>query len=62
MRDRLSGLTITAAIAVAAAGALISGVITRTQAEGQSLKTPWGEPNIQGTFNANDLLHRRRTR
>src|ERR1700747_326191 len=50
MRDRLSGLTITAAIAAVAAGALISGAITRTQAQGQSLKTPWGEPDLQGIW------------
>src|ERR1700747_951665 len=50
MRDRLSGLTITAAIAAVAAGALISGAITRTQAQGQALKTPWGEPDLQGIW------------
>jgi hypothetical protein len=50
MRDRLWGLTITATMAAIAAGFLISGAITRTRAEGQSLKTPWGEPDLQGIW------------
>src|SRR5262249_26754242 len=58
MRDRFSGLTITAAIA--ALGAAISVPITSlsvipasAQGEGKArvaLKTPWGEPDLQGIW------------
>jgi hypothetical protein len=62
MRDRFSGATITVAIAAAAVGAVIIPVsITRTSAQapaasapapapGTALKTPWGEPDLQGIW------------
>src|ERR1700730_6824689 len=56
MRERLSGLRTTIAIAAAAA-ALPATVVfslpaTRTSAQAQapSLKTPWGEPDLQGIW------------
>src|SRR5215470_9211938 len=58
MRDRFSGLTVTAAIA--ALGAVISLPVTLlsvmpASAQGQdkagtALKTPWGEPDLQGIW------------
>jgi hypothetical protein len=65
MRDRFSGLTVTVAIAAAAVSAAISVPATRTSAEapppypppqagegrvGVALKTPWGEPDLQGIW------------
>ena len=61
MRDRFSGLTIMVVIAAAAVSAVNSVSITRTsaQAPGASvavpapapvLKTPWGEPDLQGIW------------
>jgi hypothetical protein len=57
MRDRFQGSTITVAIAVAAIGAVISVSITRTVAQAPAasapapaLKTPWGEPDLQGIW------------
>jgi hypothetical protein len=54
MRDRFSVSTITVAIAAAAVGAVISVSITRTsaQAPAAALKTPWGEPDLQGIWTA----------
>ncbi len=54
MPNRFSGSMITVAIA-AAAGAVISIPIASTQAQapastGQALKTPWGEPDLQGIW------------
>jgi hypothetical protein len=48
MFDRFSGPTITLAIAATAVGAVMSASITRTSA--QALKTPWGEPDLQGIW------------
>jgi hypothetical protein len=55
MRDRFSGSMITAAIAAAAVSAAISLSVTRTSAQvpavsGTALKTPWGEPDLQGIW------------
>src|ERR1700730_14252723 len=57
MREMFSGSMITVAIAVAAVG-VISLSVVRTQAQGPAasgtapaaaaLKTPWGEPDLQG--------------
>ncbi len=60
MRHRFSGSTMTIAIAAAAVGA-ISVCVTRTQAQAPApsaatpapapaLKTPWGEPDLQGIW------------
>src|SRR5882762_8665903 len=59
MRDRFSGLMLTVAIAAAAVSAGISVSITRTSAQAPAasvtapaaaLKTPWGEPDLQGIW------------
>jgi hypothetical protein len=52
MRNRFSGPTITVAIAAAALGAAIGGSLDRApaQAQGGALKTPWGEPDLQGIW------------
>ena len=58
MRERLSGSILTAAIAGAAVGAVMSGAITgafaqapvSSRASGTTLKTPWGEPDLQGIW------------
>ena len=65
MRDRFSGSMVTVAIAAAAVGAAISVPVTRTSAQtpppyptaqagegrvGAALKTPWGEPDLQGIW------------
>src|SRR5438067_5086328 len=55
MGDRFSGLIVTAAIAAAAASAVVSVSVTRTSAQapavsGSALKTPWGEPDLQGIW------------
>ena len=57
MPDRFSGSIITIAVAAAAAGAVISASITQTQAQspaasasGEVLKTPWGDPDLQGIW------------
>jgi hypothetical protein len=55
MRDRFSGLTVTVAIAAAAVSAAVSVPATRASAEapaasGAALKTPWGEPDLQGIW------------
>jgi hypothetical protein len=52
MLDRRSGSMITVALAVAAVG-VVSVTITRTSAQAPaatSLKTPWGEPDLQGIW------------
>src|SRR5215475_13804210 len=54
MPNRFSGSMITVVIA-AAAGAVISISVASTQAQapaatGQALKTPWGEPDLQGIW------------
>jgi hypothetical protein len=58
MRDRFSGSVVTFAIVAAAVGATISvpgtGASAQTRAQasaaGTSLKTPWGEPDLQGIW------------
>ena len=55
MRDRFSGLTVTVAIAAAAVSAAVSVPPTRTSAEtpvasAAALRTPWGEPDLQGIW------------
>src|SRR5437016_2951356 len=55
MGSRLSGSIVTAAIAAAAASAVISASVIRTSAQapavsGSALKTPWGEPDLQGIW------------
>src|SRR6266571_202713 len=57
MRDRFTGSMITVAIAAAAVSAVISVSITRTSAQAPAasvtapaLKTPWGEPDLQGIW------------
>jgi hypothetical protein len=53
MGNRLTGSIITAAIFAAAAGTVISVSVTRTSAQAISeaaLKTPWGEPDLQGIW------------
>jgi hypothetical protein len=54
MRDRFSGLMVTA-LAAAAVSAAIAVPVTRTSAQapapsGTALKTPWGEPDLQGIW------------
>src|SRR5579862_6428045 len=61
MRERFSGSTIMVAIAAAAAGVVFSAPMTRAAAQspaasGESpasaamLKTPWGDPDLQGIW------------
>jgi hypothetical protein len=59
MRKRFSGSTMTVAFAAAAAILVVSVSITRTQAQAPAasgtasappLKTPWGEPDLQGIW------------
>jgi hypothetical protein len=50
MLDRFSGSTITVAIAAAALGAVAVGPLSRVSAQAPSLKTPWGEPDLQGIW------------
>src|SRR6266436_601528 len=55
MRDRFSGLTVTVAIAAVAVSAAVLVLATRTSAEAPlasaaALKTPWGEPDLQGIW------------
>ena len=55
MRDRISGSMVAVTIAAAAVGAAISVPVTRTSAQapavsGTVLKTPWGEPDLQGIW------------
>jgi hypothetical protein len=59
MRGRFSGSMITVAIAGAAVSAVISACVTRAQAQSpaasatvpaSAMKTPWGEPDLQGIW------------
>src|SRR5579871_6126403 len=57
MRERFSGTIITVAIAGAAVGGVISVSTIRTSAQAPvtsatvpALKTPWGEPDLQGIW------------
>src|SRR5262245_23753233 len=49
MRDRFSGPSAALAIAVAV-GAAISAPVDRAAAQTGALKTPWGEPDLQGIW------------
>src|SRR5215475_13287812 len=48
MLDRFSGSTIMVAIAATAVGAVMS--VSITAASAQAVKTPWGEPDLQGIW------------
>src|SRR5262245_18771963 len=48
MVDRLSGSMITVAIAAAAIGAV--ALVPRSAAQAPALKTPWGDPDLQGIW------------
>src|SRR5215470_14689738 len=54
MRDRFSTSMIMVGIAVAAAGTVAAVSVMRTSAEaaaeGQAIKTAWGEPDLQGIW------------
>src|ERR1700692_604980 len=60
MRDRYTGLMLTVAIAAAAVSAAVSVPVTMSSirpasaqapaASGTALKTPWGEPDLQGIW------------
>jgi hypothetical protein len=55
MGNRFSGSILTAAIIAATASAAISAFVTATSAQapaasGAALKTPWGEPDLQGIW------------
>src|SRR5947207_2222223 len=50
MLDRSSGAIVTVAIAAAALNAVAAVSITRTSAQAPTLKTPWGEPDLQGIW------------
>src|SRR5271170_112648 len=61
MRERFSGSMISVAVAAAAVGAVISVSVTPTSAQAPAasgtvpaplptLKTPWGEPDLQGIW------------
>jgi len=53
MRDRFLNSVATGAIAAVAAGAVVVSLGAQTVAEGPSvttLKTPWGEPDLQGIW------------
>src|SRR5256714_9799306 len=50
MRDRFTGSMITIAIAAVALGAVLAVSIPRTSAQAPALKTPWGDPDLQGIW------------
>jgi hypothetical protein len=50
MRDRFFSSTMTAAMAIFAVSVAISTSVTPTSAQAPALKTPWGEPNLQGIW------------
>ena len=52
MRNQFSGPTMTVAIAATVLGAAIVGSLDRApaQVQGEALKTPWGEPDLQGIW------------
>ena len=50
MRDRFTGSMITVTIAAAALGAVLAVSIPRTSAQAPALKTPWGDPDLQGIW------------
>jgi hypothetical protein len=50
MRDHFAGLMMTVAIATVALSAVVSVSTTHTSAQAPALKTPWGEPDLQGIW------------
>jgi len=50
MRGRLSGSMLTVAIAAAAVSAAIPASVAPASAQAPTLKTPWGEPDLQGIW------------
>jgi hypothetical protein len=50
MRDHVTGSMITVAVAAVALSAVVSVSATRTSAQDPALKTPWGEPDLQGIW------------
>src|SRR5262249_40271988 len=51
MRDRFLNSVATVAITAAAIGAVVAVLGTQTSAQGPTaLKTPWGEPDLQGIW------------
>jgi len=50
MLDRFSGSMITVAVAAAAFTAVVSVSTLRTSAQSPTVKTPWGEPDLQGIW------------
>jgi hypothetical protein len=50
MRDRFSGSMMWVAIAAAVVGVAIPALIARSAAQAPALKTPWGEPDLQGIW------------
>jgi hypothetical protein len=50
MRDRFSASMVSLAIAAFAVSTLLSVSITETAAQAPALKTPWGEPDLQGIW------------
>jgi hypothetical protein len=50
MLNRFSGSTIAVAMAATAIGAVMSASITGTSAQAPTLKTAWGEPDLQGIW------------
>jgi hypothetical protein len=50
MRDRFLGSMMTVAMAAAVATALFSMSATQTSAQAPVLKTPWGDPDLQGLW------------
>src|SRR3954447_16841528 len=50
MHERFSLPLISVAVAAAALGAVISVSATRTSAQAPTLKTSWGEPDLQGIW------------
>jgi hypothetical protein len=50
MRDWFSGSIILVAITAATVGAVMSASLTPASAQASALKTPWGEPDLQGIW------------
>src|SRR3954470_538098 len=50
MRGHVPGSMITVAIAAAALGTIIAVSTTTTSAQAPHLKTPWGDPDLQGIW------------
>src|SRR5207249_794499 len=50
MRDRFLSSAATLALAAAGIGAIVAVIGTQTSAQAPTLKTPWGEPDLQGIW------------